>query len=225
MCGPSNQEKALQSSSQSFSSQLQQNYGQLFGQQQDVLSAINRSLSPTLAAGPSQNGFSGAELSALQTQAINNAGAANTAAQQAARTFGAGEGGGATSGLTSGITKQIQSAIGSQAANALGGQQTQINLANEQQGNANYWRAAGGMNALAEGYSPNSAQGGAISENQNSFGQASQITKENNAEDEAIAGGLTSLAGAGLGMANGSDFLGGIGGGKIFGPGSVLGGG
>lgn len=198
MCGPSASEKSLQASSQAFSTMLQSNYGTLFGKQQGVLDSINKSLSPTLAAGPNQHGFNNAELSNLQTAAINNAGAANTAAQQAARTYGAGQGGGGTSGVTSGITKQIQSAIGSQAANAEGGQLNQINQADYAQGNANYWRAAGGMSALAQGYSPNAAQEGTISSNNISFQQADRIEQQNEQTSQQIAGGLTSLAGSAL---------------------------
>lgn len=196
MCGPSSQETALQSSSQNFASQLQNNYGQLFGQQQDVLGALRKSLSPTLSAGPSQHGFSAAELSSLQTGAVNRAGAANTAAQQAARTYGAGQGGGGTSGLTSDINKQIMSSIGSSAANALSGQLGAIDQADFAEGHSNYNTALGGMEALGQAYNPNGAQSGAIGENQNSFGQASQITTENNQMGQDIAGVATALAGS-----------------------------
>jgi hypothetical protein len=196
VCGPSSSEKSLQASSQNFAGTLQSNYSTLFGDQMDVLGKIKSSLNPTLAAGPSQNGFSGAERSALETKAINAAGGANTAAQQAARTYGAGQGGGAGSGLTSGITKQIQSQIGSGAANALAGQEGNIALEDAQQGNRNYNTALGGMEALSQGYNPNGAQSGAIGENQNAFGQASQITQENNQMGQDIAGGITALAGS-----------------------------
>jgi len=196
MCGPSSDEKSLQASSQAFANQLQGNYAKLFAGQGGVLDVLNKTLSPTLAAGPSQNGFSGAERSALETKAINAAGGANTAAQQAARTYGAGQGGGAGSGLTTGITKQIQSQIGSGAANALAGQEGNIALADEEQGNRNYNTALGGMQALAQDYNPNGAQSGAIGENQNAFGQASQITQENNQMGQDIAGGITALAGS-----------------------------
>lgn len=196
MCGPSGpsqNELALEQSSQSFSNQLQQNYGTLFAKQQDVMSALNKSLSPILAAGPSQRGFSAEENAALQTQAINSAGAANTSAQQFARTIGAGEGGGGTSGLTSGITKQIQSAIGSQAANALGGQQNQIAQADFAQGNQNYWRAQAGVNALAGEYSPNAAAGASGNENQLAFGQEGKIM-EQQAQKNAFIPGLIASA-------------------------------
>jgi hypothetical protein len=194
MCGPTSSEYSLERQAQNFSSVLQNNYNTLFGQQQGVLSAINRSLSPTLAAGPDQKGFSADELAARNTQAINAAGAANTAAQQAARTYGAGQGGGGTSGVTSGITKQIQSSIGTQVANNLGNAQGQIVNEDYAVGRDNYNRAVGGAMQLAGEYSPNAAQSGTISSNQSAFGEASQIQQQQQQEDQAIAGGITSLA-------------------------------
>lgn len=200
MCGPSSSEKAISASSQSFASQLQQNYGTLFSQQQGVLNAINRSLSPILAAGPNQHGFSGALLSSLQTGAIDAAGAANRAAQQAARTYGAGQGGGGTSGITSGITKQIEAGIASQSANAEAAQQNQITQADFAQGNQNYWRAQGGMDALAAGYNPNATASETIGEQGQAFGQAHQINEENNQKWKTIAGAVT---GAGMSFLSG----------------------
>jgi hypothetical protein len=223
MCGPTNQEKQLQGQSQSFATMLQGNYGTLFGQQQGVLNSINRSLSPILAAGPSQRGFSAEENAALNTQAINSAGAASRNAQQATANFGAGQGGGSGTGLISGVQKQLQSAVASQSANQLASAQDQITQADYTQGNQNYWRAQGGLNTLAEGYSPNSAQGGAINSNQNSFGEAKTIQDQKLQEAQAIAGGVTSLAGSALGFANGSDALSSLGGGKIFGSGGFFG--
>jgi hypothetical protein len=203
MCGPSSQENAIANSNQSFANLLQGNYNTLFGQQQGVLNSINRSLSPILAAGPNQHGFSGDTLAALQTQAINNAGATNRNAQQAARTYGAGEGGGGTSGLTSGITKQIEAGIASQSAGQEASQLNQITQADFAQGNQNYWRAQGGMDQLAAGYSPNAASSGAISEGGQAFGEANQINQEKNQKWQAIAGGISSLAGGALSFATG----------------------
>lgn len=217
MCGPSSQEQSIANNSQSFASQLQNNYGTLFSQQQSVLNSINRSLSPTLAAGPNQQGFSGAELSSLQTSAINNAGAASRSAQQAARTFGAGQGGGGTSGITSGITKQIQAGIASQAAGQESAQLNQINQADYATGRENYWRAEGGMASLGSELSPNSAMQGTIGEQGQAFGQAHEINQENNQLAQTIAGGLTSLAGGALKFATGG--IGNLGAGESAGEG------
>jgi hypothetical protein len=197
MCGPSGSQEATANQSQDFSTMLMNNYGTLFNGQQKVLDSIGQSLNPIVAAGPSQQGFSGAELSNLQTQAINNSGAAAKNAEQAARTFGAGEGGGGTSGVTSGITKQIESGIASQQAGNLGAEQTQIQQANYNQGNQNYWRAQGGEQALAGLENPNGAAGSSIAAGNEAFGQETQINTENNAEAQDIAGFATALAGTG----------------------------
>jgi hypothetical protein len=221
MCGPTNQEKQLQGQSQSFATMLQGNYGTLFGQQQGVLNSINRSLSPILSAGPSAQGFSGSELASLNTQAINSAGAASRNAQQAAANFGAGQGGGAGTGIISGVQRQIQGSIASSSANQLAGAQDQITQANYAQGNQNYWKAQGGMNQLAAGYSPNEAQSGTIGENQASFGQAKDIQAQQAQEEQAIAGGIAGLAmdvavpgigGAISGGSMGGGFMGALGG-------------
>jgi hypothetical protein len=197
-CGPTGQEKSLQASSQSFASTLQAQSQQLYGEQQGVLNAINASLSPILAAGPNQQGFSAAENANLQTSAINSAGAAARNAEQAVANYGAGQGGGGSSGLLSGVEKQIQAGVASQETNALAGQQNQIVAANYNQGNANYWRAAGGEQGLAQGYNPNGATSGANTANSDSFGEAGQIQKQNQQEAQAIGGLIETGVGAGL---------------------------
>jgi hypothetical protein len=214
MCGPTNQEKQLQGQSQGFATMLQGIYRTLFGQQQGVLNSINRSLSPILSAGPSQQGMSAPELAARNTQAINNAGAASRNAQQAAANFGAGQGGGGTSGITSGVQRQIEGSIASSSANQLAGAQNQITQENYDRGSQNYWKAAGGMNQLAAGYSPNEAQSGTIVENQASFGQAKDIQAQQQQEAQMIAGGVTSLAGMATGGLGNLDTTGGSTGGE-----------
>lgn len=193
MCGPTSAETTQQANSASYATQLQSNYGTLFGQQQGVLSSLNKSLSPILSAGPSQEGFSGGEKAALNTAAINNAGAANRSAQQAAANFGAGQGGGGN-GLTSGITKQIEGGIAASSAGQLATSQNNIVQQDYAQGNKNYWQAQGAMQQLGQQYNPSSAESGAISEGGQAFSQASQI--ESQGIGEQVAGDLVGLAGA-----------------------------
>jgi hypothetical protein len=193
MCGPTGTEKSLQQSSQNFASVLQSAYGTLFGNQQSVLSAIKGILSPILSKGPSQQGMSAEERNARQTAIINAGGAAARNAQQAARTFGAGQGGGGTSGVTSGITKQIQAAIGSQAAQSEGAQQANLVAQDYDIGRQNFWQAQGGMQSLGQQYNPNATAGAAINENESSYKQASDIASQ--APGQQIAGVITSLGG------------------------------
>jgi hypothetical protein len=223
MCGPSSSETQLEGLSQKFSTMLQGNYATLFGNQLDVLKSIGRSLSPVLAAGPGQQGFSAAELAARNTAAINNAGAASRNAAQAVGNFTAGRGAGGSSGILSGVDAQLKTAAASASANQLATAQNQITTENYATGRENYWRAQGGMEQLAAGYSPNAAESGAINANQTAFGEAKTIQDQKMQEAQAIAGGITSLAGSAIGFANGSDVLSQLGGGKIFGQGGIFG--
>ena len=172
------------------------NYSQLFSQQQGVLAGLNKSLSPIVAAGPNQQGFSGAELNSLNTSAINANAGATQSALQAARTFGAGQGGGGTSGLTSGITKQIESSVAAQGAGNLATNEGQIQQANWAQGNSNYFKALGAQEGVAQLYNPNGSMTGAINENNNSFSQASAIDTQDNAMAQDIAGFATAAVGS-----------------------------
>lgn len=196
MCGPSGSEKALEASSQSFASMLQQNYGTLFSGMTDALKSIGTAISPIVAAGPGQRGFTGAEMAALQTEAITSSAAAARSAEQAARTFGAGQGGGGTSGLTSGVQQQIEAGIASQGAQAEATRLGQIEQADWATGRENYFKALGAQQQLAGTYAgaTGGAQGGAIGEGQAAFGEAAQIQQQQEQMARDIAGGVTSLA-------------------------------
>jgi hypothetical protein len=98
-CGPSSAESISQGAEQSLAQEMQSNYATRFADQQQVLDRLNQSLSPIVAAGPNQQGFSPKELANLNTQAINTTGAAARNATQAAQTSLAGCGGGGDSGL------------------------------------------------------------------------------------------------------------------------------
>lgn len=209
MCGPSSAEKSLQQQSQSFASLLQGNYSTLFGNQLGVLNSIKSALSPILAAGPSQQGFSAAELAARNTAAISNAGAASRNAQQAVGNFTAGRGGGGGTGILSGVDAQLKTAVASSSANQLATEQNKITAENYATGRENYWRAQGGMDQLAAGYSPNAAQGGAINANQESFGEAKTIQDQKMQEAQAIAGGVTGIASMAIGGVGNLDTTGG----------------
>jgi hypothetical protein len=217
-CGPSTNEKTLESSAQSFSNLLQSDFSSRFANQDAVLGKLNQSLSPIEAAGPSQRGFSAAETAALNTTAIDSAGAANRNARQAVAGFGAGRG--SDSGLESGVQKQLEAGVASSSANQLAGAQLGITKANYDQGSANYWRSVGGMDALASAYNPSAYSSQAIGANQNAFGEAKTITDQTNAEQAAIGGaiaGAVPFVGGGIAKGVGNlDTTGGSTGGEQF---------
>ena len=208
LCGPSANETQIQGATQSLAMSMQSDFQQRFAQQSSVLQNLNNSLTPIVAAGPSQAGFSAQELAAMNTSAINNAGAANKNAQQAAGNAIAGEGGGGGSGLLTGPQQAIKAGIASTSANELANTQNQITQANYQQGNANYNRAVSGEQALAGEYNPQSFGEGAQSGLGASFGEANTINTQQQAAGKAILGGVDSLLGtAGSFIAGGASNL------------------
>lgn len=227
MCGPSGPSDVMKNegaASDSFSRLLSSNYQTEFANQQNILDSINHSLSPTIAAGPSQQGFSAGELAALNTGAINNNAAASRNAIQAGANALAGRGG--DSGLQSGVDKQIMSTIRSQSAGNLANQQTGIVKANYDQGNANYQRAVSGEQALAGLYDPTAYANSGLNANKQAFDQNNTINQQEQAARaqkwglvtgaiglgaDFLTGGLSGLAGSAAGASQpGSFFSGGI---------------
>jgi hypothetical protein len=201
---------------ESLTRQLQSYAASQFADQKGILDSLNKSFSPIVAAGPSQQGFSAAERAALNTSAINNAGAAARNARQAAGNFSAGQNN--TSGLQSGVQKQINASVDSAAANQLATTQNQITQADYATGRQNYFNATAGENALAGHYTPGEFSGQAQSGITSDFGMNKEINAENNAKQAAIAGGIASLAGDALTFGMGG--IANLGAGESFGEGA-----
>ncbi|HET7150884.1 MAG TPA: hypothetical protein VFI60_05700 [Candidatus Acidoferrum sp.] len=196
MCGASGAEKAAQQQQATFSQMLFDNYANYFGKQSDILSSIKDAMSPILAAGPNQTGFSAAEKAALNTEAIDTNAAASQRAGQAVSSELAGRGN--NSGLTSGVDKQIQAGIASKSAQALATQQNEITQADYATGRENFGAAENALERAAGEYNPNAVAEGFNNSNQNAFGMASTINQQNNALGEDILGlGIASLGAAG----------------------------
>lgn len=224
-CGPSGAETDQAAANTSLSSELSAAFNQSFANQNSILSSLTKSLSPTVAQGPNQQGFNAPELANLNTTAINNSAAAASNARRAAGNFTAGQGGGGTSGLQSGITQQIDASIDSNATNALANTQNAITAANYNQGRQNYDTALGGLQGVANTYNPTSFGSTATQAGSQAFQEQDTLNNERNAEVSQIAGGLAGVAGSAIGFANSSDALSSLGGGQIFGSGGIFGGG
>lgn len=220
MCGPSGQQKQLAGEQSSFFNDLMSSYQQNFGEQQAVLSSLTNALQPILQGGPNQMGFSAAENAALTGGAINTSAANARNAQVAAASSAGGN-----TGVTTGGQKQLQAGIASAAGVGLSGEENQINLANAQQGRQNYFAAEQGLAGVAQLQNPVPYAGAANTAGGQSFNEATNIQNMKNQEQADIGGAVAGLATGGLGFANSSDFLSGLGGGNIFGSGGALGGG
>ncbi len=197
MCGPSGAEVSEQHEMANFDNLLRNNYSLLFNKQVDTLQQIHDALSPIIAAGPDAHGMSAEELHARQAQAVSTSGAAAQQAEQAARLYSAGRGGGGTSGVMSGIDQQIQAGIASQGAQAEASRLGQITEADYALGREKFWRAEGGMQALAGQLSPNAAMGGSISGGEAAFSEAKTMSEQSNAMWKDIGSFVTAGIGAG----------------------------
>lgn len=200
MCsGPSQQQKDLEAAQAAFTKTLQQDYSQTFAQQQAILQNLNSVLSPIVSAGPNQQGFSPAELSALSTQAIeSNAQGYNQATQAAAAREDAA--GGGRSFLPSGVNAQINAELASAAESDLSQEQLGITQANYAQGRANWQNALSGELSVSGQQNPLGYAGATTNANQAAFGEATTIQQMNNQKWSDILGGIASV---GMGIATG----------------------
>lgn len=198
MCGPSGQEEQLAGEQASFASTLQANYATQFGAQSSILSSLNNAMSPIVAAGPNQQGFSAQELSTLNTSALNNGAAAARNAEQSTAGALAGRGGGGSSGLMSGVDQQIKAGVASNAAGQTAGALNSIQQQDYATGRANFFQAVGGQQTLAGLYAPSQYAQNANTGTGQAFQDASSISEQQGQEEADIAGGITSVAEMGL---------------------------
>jgi hypothetical protein len=213
---------------------LQSSYGTNFGAQQGILSNLTDVLNPIAEAGPNQEGFSGAEKSALNASAINT-NAANY--KNAATVVAGGEAGaGGNTYAPTGGQQQVAATIASNAAQNLSGTENQITQADYAQGRQNFGNAVSGLEGVAGQYNPNATGGLALNANENAFGQANAINTESNAWLGDVTGLIGGLGGAaisaglgGRGSGSGNNSNGGGNGngnnnGQVYGPNWATGG-
>lgn len=202
MCGPSAQEESAQAQQASLATQLQNNFAERFASQSGTLAQLNTELGQ-LSRGETPQGFGTAELAAMNAQAINTNAAATRNAQQAAGSYFAGQGGGAASALPSGVQEAVRGGIAATGATNLANTQNQITLENYNVGRENLIRSIGGLSTLAGLQNPTPYAGEATNALGSSFGMAKDINQQKNQWQADVAGAVTGIAKAGLGIATG----------------------
>jgi hypothetical protein len=193
--GPSQQQKDIAQQQELFQSTLMASYNQQFANQSAVLSSLDASLKPIVAAGPNQTGMSAGELANLNTTAIDTAGAAYGNAARAVNGQLAGRNNGGSANVSSGVDSQIRAELASKGAGATANAELGIQNENYALGNQNYWSAVGGTEALAGQYNPTGYAGVANTAGSNAFSSATTVQNMKNAEMASLFGGITSLAG------------------------------
>jgi hypothetical protein len=213
-CGASSQQTAIEKSQQDYYNTMTQQAQEVFGEASQVFKDLNAAFAPIVAAGPNQQGFSAAELSNLNSQAITNTGQAYQNAKEAVGEREAAYGGGNLA-LPSGARIGADLGLAESAANQTSGELSQINQADYATGRQNFFNAAGALGGATGTFNPATgianATTGAGSAAANT---ANQIASENNSWVNATIGALGGVAGAAVGNIGslGSAFSGGGGG-------------
>lgn len=216
MCGSTAAQNQIEQSQQNFMNQVQQQAGSVFGSSSQVFKDLMNTFTPTVAAGPNQQGFSPAELSNLNSQAITQTGRAYKNAKEALGDQFAAQGGGNTvnpSGAQVGADLNLAEGAANQTANELGG----INAANWETGRQNYQTAVKGMMGATDVFNPSTGMANAgTGAGEAAANTANQIAQENNSWVSAVTGALGSIAGSAMGGLGGSLFRSGSSGGSPY---------
>lgn len=199
-CGatPGQQQLATEQTS-SFNTLMQQAQTQ-FGNASGVFNDLVSSFSPIVAAGPNQQGFSPAEVSAMNSQAITSTGQAyrneKAAVGNAESAFGGGNNSDTSGGATVGENLSLAENAGNQTASEL----NQIQQANYQTGRANYFQAASGL-ANAPSVFGTANQAGTVATNAGEAAEKSQndVASQDNSWVGAVTGALGNVAGIATG--------------------------
>lgn len=214
--GATDQQKEEAAASQKFTESLQNDYAQQFANQNAILGSLRSSLSPIIAAGPNQYGFSPEQEQVLNSQAIQGTGQQYANAKKALNEDIAAAGGG-NEFLPSGVAAQQRAQLASTGANQASSQLLGIKQAGYQQGYNMYQNALDRLSGVAQIYNPTGFAGQATGAGANAFNQASEVQKADAAASPwNVVGGI-------LGGAAGA-FAGGLGGGVGKAIGSTFGG-
>ena len=197
--GPTPQQEALAGQAASMSAVYNQAFQSQLAGLTDVQNKLSSYLTPIANLGPNAQGFSAPELAAMNTQAINEAGAAARNAAMVTGTTLAGRGGGASSGIVSGIEAGIKGSEASAAASQLAAAQEAITQKNYDVGRQNFWNATAGEQALAGTFNPAAIGKVGVTAEQTALTAADQIQKEK----QAAKAGPLGLLDTGLGFLTG----------------------
>lgn len=214
MCGATSLMKTIGGEQSQFFTTLMQQAQTVFGNASSVFQDLKNTFSPILAAGPNQEGFSGAEKTALNSQVTE--GTANTYAkastalseQQAAK-------GGGNSSIPSGADQQQKEQLAASAAASESGQKLAVEQADYEQGRQNWVTAAQGLSGATSVFNPATGAAGAATQGGGAAAStANDISQADNSWANAAFGALGQVGGAVVsgGMSNlgkGKGFFGG----------------
>lgn len=166
--------------------QYNQEQAQQYANQQALYKSVTSVLQPILNAGPSQQGYSAAELSNLNATAVEGTAENYQNAAKAVNEQIAGEGGGEE--LPTGGQQQLKEEVATSAAGQESTEESQIESADYAQGNANFQNAEQGELAVASGEDPIGYANANVSAENAAGNEANAVASENNSWINAALG-------------------------------------
>lgn len=197
MCGTNSAQTADEAQQQAETAQLQQEQQQAYGENQSILSKLTAAYAPIVAAGPSQEGYSAAEKTNLNTQATEGTASGYAAAQKDMAENQAAQGGG-NSSLPSGAATAEQGDLASKALNQEGNLKNQILTNDYTQGNENYKSATSGLLGVAAENNPVGYANAETASGSAASNTANQIAQNSNSLWNSVISGITSVGSSAL---------------------------
>lgn len=197
MCGATTQQRDLQEQQAAFYKQGTQQQSQVYGEDQEILQAMQKVYSPILTAGPNQEGYSDAEKTDLNTQATEGTATGYGHAAEALGENLAAAGGG-NDFLPTGTDTQLKAGLLASGAKNLSDEQLQIKNADYEKGYQTWLNAGQMMGNTAGLLNPTGYSGAATGAGVAAGNTADQIASENNSWMNAAIGAASSLGSAAL---------------------------
>lgn len=144
MCGATKQQKDIASQQSSFFTTMTQQAQQVFGAASGVFKDLVNTFAPVVAAGPNQEGFSGAEKTAMTTVARDSTANAYKNADKALESQIAARGGG-NQYIPSGADDQMREQLAAAAAESQSNKELNITQEDYAQGRQNWAEATRGL--------------------------------------------------------------------------------
>lgn len=195
MCGATGAQVQLQNEQIQFYQQMQEMTAEQYANEQAIYQPMAAQFQSIFAKGPSQQGFSAAEVNDLNKTAIEGTARGYKQAAQALNEQDAAGGGGEY--LPTGAQEAAKAGMASSAAENLSNEETGIDEANWNQGYQEWLNAGSGLQAIAAGENPTGFANAATSAGSAASTTANDIATQENSWVNAAIGAVGSI-GAGI---------------------------
>ena len=216
--GASAAQDQLAQTQSAFMNQMMADTASQFSQQQAIQTQLNNALAPIVAAGPSQFGYSQAQLNNLNSTATTGVAQSYANAKKSMQEGQAAEGGG-NAYLPSGVQQQQNETLASQGANQQASELLGIQNAGYNQGYSTFESAVGQLQGVDNSLNATGFAGASNNAAENANSEANIIQQANAAASPMsaiggilggaasdIAGGLTGGLGTAVSKIGSGDF-------------------